>query len=237
MYNNKLVKLLRGCVVALLAVLLLSLGYGAALIQQRLTQVKTDKVVNTTTSSSQAENKQVLTEKEVNDFLIAYYTRKDIGENRPRYKPFMTEALYQSVTMEEDKPVSQAYKGYVVDQIFSEATIYIDKTNQAAIVQVAYENTLLQEKDNRQSSSTKQRGNVSLRLKYQEQEGRFLLTHLEPVVLTDSSQAILTSYNNEVVLPSASSSEPEPSTPASSSAEQTTPTSDSSEGETNDSQD
>lgn len=237
MYNQKLVKVIRGGIAAVLAFLFLALGYSAALVQQRLSQAKTDKVVTTTKAPiSQNEVQKGLTEKEVNDFLIAYYTRKDLGENRTRYKPFMTEALYQSATMEEDKPVNQAYKGYVVDQVFTEATIYIDKANQAAIVQVAYENTLLQEKDNRQSASTKQRGNVSLRLKYQEQEGRYLLAHMEPVVLTDSSEAILTPYTNEVVATESSSSEPEPSTPASSSTEPTTPTSDSSEGETNDGQ-
>lgn len=198
MYNQKLVRLLKLLAAAVLASLLISFGYGAAIVKQKLTQTKQEKVAITTLPPEEKQSDQ-LTEAAVKEFLIAYYTKKELEENRSRYKPFMTESLYETTLLEEDKPVSQAYKGYVVDQAFLEATIYVDKTNQAAIAQVAYENVLLQEKDNRQGPSTKQRVTANLRLKYLEQDGQLLLSHMEPVVLTDGNQAVLTPYQDSTV--------------------------------------
>lgn len=198
MYNQKLVRLLKGLATAVLASLFISFGYGAAVVKQKLAQTKQEKVAITTLPPEEKQSDQ-LTEDAVKEFLIAYYTKKELEENRSRYKPFMTESLYEMTLLEEDKPVSQAYKGYVVDQAFLEATIYVDKTNQAAIAQVAYENVLLQEKDNRQGPSTKQRVTANLRLKYLEQDGKLLLSHMEPVVLTDGNQAVLTPYQDSPV--------------------------------------
>lgn len=198
MYNQKLVRLLKLLAAAVLASLFISFGYGAAVVKQKLTQTKQEKVAITTLPPEETQSNQ-LTEAAVKEFLIAYYTKKELEENRSRYKPFMTESLYETTLLEEDKPVSQAYKGYVVDQAFLEATIYVDKTNQAAIAQVSYENVLLQEKDNRQGPSTKQRVTANLRLKYLEQDGKLLLSHMEPVVLTDGNQAVLTPYQDSPV--------------------------------------
>lgn len=80
------------------------------------------------------------------DFLISYYTKKDLEENRPRYKSFMTDGLYNSVIAEENKPVNQAYKGFVVDQVFESANIYIDATTDEVLAEVKYSNSVLQEK-------------------------------------------------------------------------------------------
>ncbi|WP_161980567.1 hypothetical protein [Streptococcus sp. S784/96/1] len=198
MYNQKLVRLLKLLAAAVLASLFISVGYGAAIVKQKLNQTKQEKVAITTLPPEEKQSDQ-LTEAAVKEFLIAYYTKKELEENRSRYKPFMTESLYETTLLEEDKPVSQAYKGYVVDQAFLEATIYVDKTNQAAIAQVSYENVLLQEKDNRQGPSTKQRVTANLRLKYLEQDGKLLLSHMEPVVLTDGNQAVLTPYQDSPV--------------------------------------
>ena len=40
----------------------------------------------------------------------------------------MTDSMYQETVQEEQKPVNQTYKGYVVDQAFESGSIYIDKT-------------------------------------------------------------------------------------------------------------
>ncbi len=39
----------------------------------------------------------------------------------------MTDSMYQETVQEEQKPVNQTYKGYVVDQAFESGSIYIDK--------------------------------------------------------------------------------------------------------------
>ena len=46
----------------------------------------------------------------------------------------------------ENEPVNQTYKGYVVDQAFKSADIFIDEKNNTAIATINYTNTLLKNK-------------------------------------------------------------------------------------------
>ncbi|WP_254558615.1 hypothetical protein, partial [Salmonella enterica] len=84
-----------------------------------------------------------LSDSTVNKFLIAYYTKKDLGENDNRYKLLMTDSMYNQATSNEKLPVNQAYKGYVIDQVFSKADIYINQKDLTAICNVTYKNTQL----------------------------------------------------------------------------------------------
>ncbi|MBF0779195.1 hypothetical protein, partial [Streptococcus cuniculi] len=129
-----------------------------------------------------------LKRKEVEDFLIAYYTRKDLGENRKRYKPFMTEGLYNATVSDEDTPLQKTYKGYVVDRIYQNATIYIDSENKEVIAQVRYSQTILEEKDNRDGKSYNEQGTATLRLQYSETGDQFLVNNMAPIVHTDGSE-------------------------------------------------
>ncbi|HEM3629971.1 TPA: hypothetical protein U1C31_002323 [Streptococcus suis] len=103
---------------------------------------------------------------DVNDFLSAYYTKKDLGTNRNRYKPFMTENLYKQEVSKEEEAVSQTYKGYVVDFEFKEADIYINTKTNIALVQVTYTNTLLEKKDNYEKAQKNVRNRTILKLSY-----------------------------------------------------------------------
>ncbi|MBF0779378.1 hypothetical protein E4T82_11870, partial [Streptococcus cuniculi] len=84
MYNERLVKGLKIGVAILLAALVFSLGYGTASVQSKMNKKETP--ISQTVKKKEAAAHE-LKRKEVEDFLIAYYTRKDLGENRKRYKP------------------------------------------------------------------------------------------------------------------------------------------------------
>ncbi|MBU5519615.1 hypothetical protein KQI96_16635, partial [Enterococcus sp. S163_ASV_20] len=87
------------------------------------------------------EEKETITPASVKKFLIAYYTKKDLGENRNRYKPLVTPGMYNELVAEEKQPVNQAYKGYVVNQVLDRYKIYIDSENNEVISEVSYKNT------------------------------------------------------------------------------------------------
>lgn len=194
----KFIKLLAG---VLLAALCFATGYFASSVANQVKKAPATAQTSASTPKKKEEEKEVetgssLTEKRVKDFLIAYYTRKDIGENRSRYKPFVTEGLYTEITNQEAEPVNEAYKGYIVDQVFEDGTIYIDKTNQKAIVQVSYSNLLLEEKDNREGLATSQEGKATLRLSYIEEDGKLLVDKMETIVLSDGSEVTVSGYND-----------------------------------------
>ena len=99
------------------------------------------KQVNTNEKQVKVEKKEELTTSTVKKFLIAYYTKKDLGENRNRYEPLVTSAMYNELVNVEKQPVNQAYKGYVVNQVLDTYKIYIDTENNEVIVDVTYKNT------------------------------------------------------------------------------------------------
>lgn len=84
----------------------------------------------------------------VKEFLIAYYTKKDISENRNRYKELMTEQMYRQEVAQEETPVNQAYKGYLLNQVYDKATIYIDENTLTVLTEVDYHNIQTTKKNN-----------------------------------------------------------------------------------------
>lgn len=121
------------------AFLIFIIGYGSG--QVKINANNEPKKVQKTVS-----NTEKLTQKQVQSFLIAYYTKKDLEENRNRYQPFMTESMYNQEVSKENDSVAQAYKGYVVDFKLKESEIYIDAKTNTAIAKVRYTNTLLAKK-------------------------------------------------------------------------------------------
>ncbi|EKI2454834.1 hypothetical protein PDO32_003095, partial [Enterococcus faecalis] len=106
------------------------------------------KQVNTNEKQVKVEKKEELTTSTVKKFLIAYYTKKDLGENRNRYEPLVTSAMYNELVNVEKQPVNQAYKGYVVNQVLDTCKIYIDTENNEVIVDVTYKNTQRTKRNN-----------------------------------------------------------------------------------------
>jgi len=86
-------KKLRG-IIAIIAMIAVGLSgvIGYAIGNNRNTKT-TDKVVLKTQNKKIEPDKKTETKKlsveEIKSFLVAYYTKKDLEENRNRYKPFL----------------------------------------------------------------------------------------------------------------------------------------------------
>lgn len=100
MYNQKLIKMVKGLLIGVAAVLCIILGYSIAQVQQNLRQNSQVQEEAKQKPEEKQQEQLSLTEQQVEDFLIAYYTKKDLEENRPRYKPFMTDSMYQETIQE-----------------------------------------------------------------------------------------------------------------------------------------
>lgn len=196
MYNQKLIKATKGLLIGAGAIFCILLGHSVAQVQQHFTHNGQKQVQVKQKKEEKKQQQASLSEKQVKDFLIAYYTKKDLEENRPRYKPFMTESMYQEAIQEEQKPVNQTYKGYVVDQAFESGSIYIDKEHKIVLAQVQYTSTTLTEKDNRDSKGITGTTKVTIRLTYVEQDGKLLINNIEPIVLTEAKGQGIGTYTD-----------------------------------------
>ena len=116
-----------------------------------------------------------------------YFTKKDLGENRKRYKEYMTDALYNQEVAKEDEPVSQTYKGFVVDFEYKSSEIFINQNSLSVITQVNYVNTLLDEKKNYDTAQKDVMNKLTLRLTYVNDNGTLKVNKIESIILTDQS--------------------------------------------------
>lgn len=167
-------------VVGFIIIFLLGLGFG----QMGKTNQKQVTTPKTTTKKVKAGSQ--LTEKWVKKFLIAYYTKKDLEENRNRYKEYMTEGMYNATVSEEETAQNQAYKGYVVNFEFQSAQIYIDQTNEKVICYVNYTNDLLQEKDSSEGAQTDVSNTTIIQLTYSKVDKTYLVNNMSTLLITDS---------------------------------------------------
>lgn len=141
-----------------------------------------------TKQTKKAEGTEITTAY-VKDFLAAYFTKKDLGENRNRYLPFMTEAAYQQEVSSEEEPATQAYKGYVVDTKLKSATIYIDTENHVALAKVSYTQTQLQKKNDYTNAQKDVLSTSTIRITYIKQDKKYLISHIEPILIVDTLNA------------------------------------------------
>ncbi|WP_431769600.1 hypothetical protein [Streptococcus gallolyticus] len=167
-------------VIGFIIVFLIGLGFG----QMGKTNHKQVTTPKTTTKKVTAGSQ--LTEKWVKKFLIAYYTKKDLEENRNRYKEYMTEGMYNATISEEETAQNQAYKGYVVNFEFQSAQIYIDQTNEKVICYVNYTNDLLQEKDSSEGAQTDVSNTTIIQLTYSKVDKTYLVNNMSTLLITDS---------------------------------------------------
>lgn len=139
------------------------------------------------TKTTQSDTKTNITQNQVKQFLLNYYTKKDLGENRKRYKEYMTEALYQQIVATEEEPQNQTYKGFVVDFEFKSSEIYINESSHQVIAQVNYVNTQLDEKKNYDTAQKDVMNHTTLRLTYVNEDGKMKVNKMESIILTDQT--------------------------------------------------
>lgn len=174
----KLVKIV-GYVVGIILAIAVGIVLGQSALSSQ-TKQETTKTTKTTKTST-------LTQKQVTNFLLNYYTKKDLGENRNRYKEYMTDALYQQTVATEDEPQNQTYKGFVVDFEFKNADIYINEDSLEVITQVTYVNTLLDEKKNYDTAQKDVVNTATLRLTYVKENDKYKVNKIENIILTDQT--------------------------------------------------
>ncbi|SRR5699024_7371058 len=183
MIDNQKVTMLKRLLLTLGVVLAFLIGFGFGQMGHKAqTQASSTK-----TTQKQTKTGRTLNEKWVKQFLIAYYTKKDLEENRNRYKDYMTQGLYQATISEEETAQNQAYKGFVVNFVFQDAQIYIDQTNHKAICEVTYTNDLLQKKDSDDGAQKGVVNHTTIELTYSDVGGKYLVNQMSTLLLTDSS--------------------------------------------------
>ena len=151
-------------------------------------QNKAKQEAATTQQETKAEGSE-LTQEYVKEFLTAYFNKQDLGENRNRYLPYMTEAAYNQEVNSEEEPTVQTYKGYVVDTQMKSSTIYIDQENNVALAQVRYTQTQLQKKYDYTNAQTNVGSSRTIRIRFSKQDGKYLVNHIDPILIVDSLNA------------------------------------------------
>ena len=186
MIDMEKLKLLKigGILIGVVLVLGLVFWIGAATSAQN----KAKQEAATTQQESKAEGSE-LTQEYVKEFLTAYFNKQDLGENRNRYLPYMTEAAYNQEVNAEEEPSVQTYKGYVVDTQLKSSTIYIDQENHVALAQVRYTQTQLQKKYDYTNAQTNVGSSRTIRIRFSKQDGKYLVNHIDPILIVDSLSA------------------------------------------------
>lgn len=186
MIDMQKLKLLKigGILIGTVLVLGLVFWIGAATSAQN----KAKQEAATTQQESKAEGSE-LTQEYVKEFLTAYFNKQDLGENRNRYLPYMTEAAYNQEVNSEEEPSVQTYKGYVVDTQMKSSIIYIDQENNVAIAQVRYTQTQLQKKYDYTNAQTNVGSSRTIRIRFSKQDGKYLVNHIDPILIVDSLSA------------------------------------------------
>lgn len=176
MYNENKIKIVKRIVVIITFMLGILTGVG-------ITVTVYSKITPEVSTVTKLEEKETQLDQEtVKNFLIAYYTKKDLGENRNRYLPFMTTSMYKLQVEQEDLPVNQAYKGYVLNQVFDGATIYIDESRLTAIATVNYTNLNVLKKGS--SEGTTLNNKDSLLISFSKEKGKYLVNNIERIEVT-----------------------------------------------------
>ena len=187
MIDTEKLKLLKLAGIGLVAILVLGLVFWFSLASAK-PQKDTEEADPKTEQIKKTEGSE-LTSAYVKDFLSAYFTKKDLGENRNRYLPFMTEAAYQKEVQSEEEPSVKTYKGYVVDTKLKSATLYIDSENHVVLAHVSYTQTQLQKKYDYTNAQIDVLSSSTLRIHYIKQGEKYLISQIEPILIVDTLSA------------------------------------------------
>ena len=184
MYDDNKVKLVRKAITAIIGFICLIVGIACGMWIGG-SNTPRQQATSTVEEVSKSAESKTLTADKVKEFLLAYYTKKDVGENQERYKEFMTEQLYAQQVKLDESPVTQAYKGYVLNQVYDKATVYIE---------VTYTN-VQKTKRNNAEAGVKMSEKATIKLSYAKDKGEYLVNRIEPILLKKTT-------NNEKTTPS-----------------------------------
>lgn len=88
--------------------------------------------------------------------------------------------MYNGVVAQENEPVAQTYKGYVINQKFRDADIYINPDKNTVLVNVNYSYTAVADKSKpKETALDNQPASASLKLTYQYINHKYLINNIE----------------------------------------------------------
>ena len=193
MYDDNKVKLVRKAITAIIGFICLIVGIACGMWIGG-SNTSRQQATSTVEEVSKSAESKTLTADKVIEFLLAYYTTKVVGEIQERYKEFLTEQLYAQQVKLDESPVTQAYKGYVLNQVYDKATVYIDEENLSALVEVTYTNVQTTKRNNAEAG-VKMSEKATIKLSYAKDKGEYLVNRIEPILLKKTT-------NNEKTTPS-----------------------------------
>lgn len=180
MYDENKIKRFKYVVGIIVAIVVLGVGFTVGNITAHVnSDSKSEQKVTTV-------KKDELSRNDVAKFDLAFFTKKDLGENRNRYKGLMTEAMYNQEVSEENEPVNQAYKGMVINQALKSDTIYVNTKDKTAITEVEYTNTQLQEPNNLKTALENQSNKATLKLTFVKQGKKYLVNEIKWLTANES---------------------------------------------------
>lgn len=189
MYNQEKIKLYKKILLIFIAVLLVVVS---SISGYTLGNISKNSKEKATQNQKVVKKESGLTNKVVDKFLLTYYTKKDLGENDNRIEPLVTDAMYNQITSDEKLPVNQAYKGYVIDQVFDNAEVYINQKDLTALCVVSYKNTQLTKLNSKDGALIDQPNTATVRLTFIKQGGKYLIINIEAATLTTSDTVNMT---------------------------------------------
>ncbi|MDG4970493.1 hypothetical protein [Lactococcus lactis] len=189
MYNQEKIKLYKKILLIFIAVLLVVVS---SISGYTLGNISKNSKEKATQNQKVVKKESGLTNKVVDKFLLTYYTKKDLGENDNRIEPLVTDAMYNQIISDEKLPVNQAYKGYVIDQVFDNAEVYINQKDLTALCVVSYKNTQLTKLNSKDGALIDQPNTATVRLTFIKQGGKYLINNIEAATLTTSDTVNMT---------------------------------------------
>lgn len=130
-----------------------------------------------------------LSQEGVEEFLRHYFTKKQLGENNKRLKPYLTESAYREELTRQEDTLQQVYKDYILDYQYQEADIYLNHASNEVLAEVSYTVTYVPDLEQKDKAQTNQVEKRLLRMTYTKLGDKLLVNHLQ-TYSTDLSEAL-----------------------------------------------
>ncbi|MFA9413050.1 hypothetical protein ACERC8_00120 [Streptococcus sp. E29BA] len=135
------------------------------------------------------EKASQLSQESVEAFLRHYFTKKQLGENNKRIKPYLTDSAYSEELTRQEDTLQEVYKDYILDYQYQEADIYLNHASNEVLAEVSYTVTYVPDLEQKDKAQTNQVEKRLLRLTYTKLGDKLLVNHLQ-TYSTDLSEAL-----------------------------------------------
>lgn len=127
------------------------------------------------------DKESVLSQEQVEEFLVQYYTKKQLWENNARLKPYLTDSAYREELVSQEELLQQVYKDYILDYRFEGVTIYVNPKTNEALAEVSYTVTYVADLEHKDQAQTNQVEKRTVKLAYTKVGDKLLVNHLKTI--------------------------------------------------------